>query len=129
MRIPLVVVSEGAFKEAPSLRRPLNDALKEIQGGLTSTPTQTYQTPPFQVVVSSNTPGNAPWPLRISQVPGAVFGVLLLRAENLSNPGVVPTAAQSVTQWDADGSTVRVGFVSGLTLNNTYNLSFGLLYV
>lgn len=128
MTAPLVVVSEGAFKEAPSLRRPLNDALKEIQDSIVDAPVQIYRVAPMDVDVTSNTPGAGPWPLQLHQVPGAIFGVLVLRAENLTTVTQIPTTAVSVTQWASDGDTVTVGYVTGLTTNETYRLTFGLLY-
>lgn len=124
----LVVISESAFKECPGLRRPLNDALKEIQGNILSEPVQIYQVEPFDVEVTSNTPGLGPWPLLVSQVPASVFGVLVLRADNLTVSGQVPTSAISVTQWDSDSDSVRVGFITGLTLNDTYRITLGFLY-
>jgi hypothetical protein len=85
--------------------------------------------PAVDVVVVSNTPGNSPWPLRLSQVAGSPIGVIICRIENLTTPGStgVPTSAVAITSQRVEGGTVFVDFISGLTIGQTYRIVFGEL--
>lgn len=84
--------------------------------------------PPVDVVVSSNTPGTLPWPLRLAQVAGAPVGATLFRVENLTTAGApgVGTAAVSITSQHVEAGTVFIDFISGLTLGSRYRFVFGV---
>lgn len=119
------------FEGAEKLQGPLNDALVAIQDQLSLAVDGVVKLrvlPPVDVTVASNTPGTAPWPLRLTQIAGAPLGIALLRIENLSTPDSsgVPTTAVSVTSSRVEAQTVLVDFVSGLTLNSRYRMVFGV---
>lgn len=124
-------IRQQHFAKCPELQTPLNDALVAIQDQLaaaTEGVVRLYPLPPVEVVVTSNTPGAGPWPLRLSQVAGSPLGVALLRVENLTTAGTagVGTVAVSITSQHVDAGTVFVDFVSGLTLNSRYRMVFGV---
>lgn len=119
------------FKECPELQTPLNNALVVIQDQVaeaTDGVVKLRVLPPTEVVVSSNTPGAGPWPLRLSQVAGAPLGAVLIRIENLTTAGTagVGTGAVSITSQRVEAGTVFIDFVSGLTLNSRYRMVFGV---
>lgn len=124
-------IRQTHFKGCEDLQSPLNEALVRLQDQVaTATAKATLmELVTAEVLVSSNTPGTAPWPLRIAQVVGAPRGVLLLSVQNLTSPGVtgVGTAAVSITSQSSDGISMFVDFISGLTLNSRYRLVFGVL--
>lgn len=130
MTAPLVVISEGAFVEAPTLRRPLNDGLREIQSNINALNSKLglETLGPIDLVVASNTPGTAPWPLQLSFSTPNVVGVFLVSVQNLTSPTSIPTSPISLTQWSAEGGTIFVGFIAGLTLSSEYRLTFGVYY-
>lgn len=118
------------FKNAPELKEPLNDALISIQDQLSQAVDGVLRLrllPPVDLRVDSNTPGTAPWPLRLAQVSSAPVGIALLRVERLDSTGStgVPTTPVSVTSFRVEAQTLLVDFVSGLTLNGRYRLVFG----
>jgi len=132
MRLQRFRIGSQAYAECPSLEEPLSDALSGLQrtiAGLTEGLVRMKVLEPLVVDVKSNTPGNAPWPLRLCQVVSAPLGVLLLRVENLTTQGFagVPTSAVSITSQRYEGETLFVDFVSGLTLSSRYRLRFGVL--
>lgn len=121
------------FWQAPHLEKPLNEALDALDGRLRFLDREAgfEVVGPFDFEVTSNTPTAAPWPMRLAKVVGAPVGLVLVRAENMTTPGVggVSTALGiSAPQWFVENGTIYVRFVSGLTLNATYRLTFGVLY-
>lgn len=119
------------FAKCPDLQTPLNDALIAIQDQVSAAVNgvvQLFPLAPVEVLVSSNTPGTEPWPLRLAQVAGSPLGVALLRVENLTTAGAagVGTAAVAITSSHVDAGVVTVDFVSGLTLNSRYRMVFGV---
>ena len=125
-------ISPDKFKDCPDLEQALMHVLLSMQTDLVRAVTglsRMHVLPALDVVVSSNTPGTSPWPLRLSQVAGSPVGVLICRIENLSTPGSsgVPTAAVAITSQRVEGGTVFVDFVSGLTVGQTYRIVFGEL--
>jgi hypothetical protein len=132
MSAPRFQIRSENFEGAPKLREPLNAALSALQlqsaaagAGLV----RLCVLEPVDILVVSNTPGNAPWPLRLTQVARAPLGVLLLRLENLTTQGAagVPTSAVAITSQRTEAQTVFVDFISGLTLNSRYRLRLGIL--
>lgn len=126
-------IAKKFFKGADALEDPLNRSLggfagriAELEGAVRIDATQ-----PLDVIIASNTPGTAPWPLRIAQQRGTPVGVIVVRADNLTTPGTggVSTTAIAAPQWYCENNTVLVQFVSGLTLSAKYRLAFGVLYV
>jgi hypothetical protein len=123
-------IRKDKFKDCPDLQEPLNQALVNIQDDLAAAVdglVKLLVLPAVDLVVSSNTPGTSPWPLRLGPVAGSVMGIALLRVENLTTSGSngVPTSAVSVTSMHVEGGQILVDFVSGLTLNARYRLRFG----
>jgi hypothetical protein len=119
------------YKEAPSLQGPLNDLLQEHGDQLELLRAQVQVSVLASPVVNigpASTPSTQPWPIRLGQVPGSVVGVSLVNAENLTTPGVagVSTSAIALNGWSADGGTVLVRFVTGLTLLSKYRLTFAV---
>lgn len=102
----------------------LQDQISEANDGVV----QLYTLPPTDVVVSSNTPGTLPWPLRLTQVAGAPLGACIIRVENLTTPGAagVGTTAVAITSQHVEAGTVFIDFISGLTLNSRYRFVFGV---
>lgn len=120
-----------AFREARSLQGPLVDLLFRLQDDLVSATNGVVRLrvlKPLVVDVASNTPGNAPWPLRLAQVARSPLGATLLSVENLTTQGAagVSTTAVSITSQRVEAETVFVDFVSGLALNSRYRLRFGV---
>jgi len=119
------------FAKCPELQTPLNSALVYLQDHVaeaTAGVVQMRVLPPLELVVSGNTPGAAPWPIRLSQAVGAPLGVVLIRTENLttSGPAGVGTGAVSITGQHVEAGTVFVDFISGLTLGSRYRMVFGI---
>lgn len=126
-----LTIRPEAFKEAPSLQGALVDVLFRMQddlGAAVDGLVRLRVLEPLVLVVASNTPGTAPWPIRLAHVARAPLGVTLLRLENLTTQGAagVPTSAVSITSQRVEGDTVFVDFVSGLTLSSRYRLRFGV---
>jgi hypothetical protein len=122
---------DAVFKEPTMLRAAINRALAELQdlvSDATVGVTQLRVLAPVEVVISSNTPGTLPWPLRLSQAAGSPAGIALMAIQNLTTAGSagIPTTAVSVTSWHVEAGTVFADFVSGLTLNSRYRLTFGV---
>ena len=122
---------DTAFAEAPSLRAPLNSALAKLQDHVSDATVGVVQLrvlPQVDIVVFNNTPGNQPWPLRLSQVAGSPLGVTLMGVENLTTAGTagIPTTAVSIVSWHVEGGAVFVDFITGLTLNSRYRFRFGV---
>ena len=113
--------SLGAVNEALAY---LQDQVSEAVDGVV----QLIPLRPVDVVVTSNTPGNLPWPLQLSQVAGAPLGATLMRVENLTTSGSagVGTTAVSITSQHVEAGTVFIDFISGLTLNSRYRFVFGV---
>lgn len=119
------------FADCPDLQVPLNSALIQLQDLISDATNGVVVLrilPPTEVVVSSNTPGTLPWPLRLSQVAGAPKGATLVRIENLTTAGSagVPTSAVSITSQHVEAGAVLIDFISGLTLNSRYRMVFGV---
>lgn len=132
MKLQRLRIGSQAYRECPSLEEPLSDALAGLQGtiaDLTDGLVRMRLLQPLVVDVKSNTPGSDPWPIRLVQIVSAPVEVRLLNAENLTTQGAagVPTSGVGVTAWRCEGQTLFVDFVSGLTLNSRYRLSFGVL--
>lgn len=124
-------IRSDAFAKCPELRTPLNDALIQVQDVISQVVdglVRLVVLPPADILVTSNTPGTAPWPLRLAQVVGSPLGVTILRVENLTTAGStgVPTTAVTITSQRVDGQTVFVDFISGLTLSSRYRIVFGV---
>jgi len=118
------------FVGCEGLQSPLNNALVILQDLVADATAKATQIAVVDVdlLVTSNTPGTDPWPLRIAQAVGSTLGVVLLQVQNLTSPGVtgVGTAAVSITSQRSDGGTLFVDFISGLTLNSRYRIRFGV---
>jgi hypothetical protein len=132
MSAPRFQIRSENFEGAPKLQEPLNAALSALQlqsatAGEGLVKLRVLE--PVDILVVSNTPGNAPWPLRLAQVARAPLGVLLLRVENLTTQGAagVPTSAVAITSQRTEAQTVFVDFIAGLTLNSRYRLRLGIL--
>jgi hypothetical protein len=109
----------------------LNEALIYLQdqvSGAVDGVVQLRPLPAVDLVISSNTPGTLPWPLRLSQVAGAPLGATLMRVENLTTPGAagVGTTAVAITSQHVEAGAVLVDFISGLTLGARYRFVFGV---
>lgn len=120
-----------AFREAPSLQGALVDLLFRLQDDIveaTDGLVRLRVLEPLVVEVKSNTPGNAPWPLRLAQVARSPLGATLLTWENLTTQGAagVSTTAVAITGQRVEAETVFVDFVSGLALSSRYRLRFGV---
>lgn len=124
-------IRSSSFEGCEALQLPLNEALVQLQDLVATATAKATQMElvTADLLVTSNTPGAGPWPLRIAKVTGAPRGVLLLSVQNLTSPGVtgVGTSAVTITSQSNDGSTVFVDFISGLTLNSRYRLLFGVI--
>ena len=119
------------FHKCPELQEPLNQALINIQNDVSAAVqgvVRLQAIPPVDVVVSSNSPGELPWPLRLANATGAPLGAALIRIENLTTAGVagVGVAPVSITSQHIEGRTVLIDFISGLTLGNRYRVVFGV---
>ena len=125
-------IQPDKFENCPGLEQPLMSVLLSIQDDIALSQqgvVKLRRLNPVDVYVSSNTPGTDPWPLRLTQVAGAPLGILLIRCENLTTPGSngVPISAVSITSQRAEGGTLFVDFISGLTVGQKYRLVFGVL--
>lgn len=132
MKLQRIRIGSQAYRECPSLEEPLSDALAGLQStmaDLTDGLVRMRLFEPRVVNVKSNTPGSDPWPIRLGQIVSAPKEVRVLNTENLTTQGAsgVPTSGVGVTAWRCEGQTLFVDFVSGLTLNSTYRLWFGVL--
>lgn len=119
------------FKSCPELQDALNQALADVQDDIAvrlDGVVQLHLLPAMDYVISSNSPGTPPWPIRLAQVAGAPIGASLIRLENLTTPGStgVPTTSVSITSQHVEAGTVFVDFISGLTLNSSYRMVFGV---
>lgn len=133
MPVPASIAARE-FSSLERLEKPLNDTLL----GLALRLAVLEELPrvdvigPYDVVIDSNTPTAAPWPLRLSVPSGrAPVGVFLLKSDNLTTPdvgGISTAIGQAACQWNYDGSTLLISFVSGLTLTSRYRLTFGVIY-
>lgn len=126
-------ISKKFFKKPETIEEPLNRSLGDLDArvSLIEESARIEVTEPLDVIIGSNTPGNAPWPLRIGQQRGQPVGVVVVRADNLTTAGTagVSTTAIAAPQWYCENGSVLVHFVSGLTLSSKYRLVFGVLYV
>jgi hypothetical protein len=131
MKLARFRIGSQAYRECPSLEEPLSDALNGLQrtiSTLTEGLVRMRVLAPLVVDVASNTPGTAPWPLRLAQVASSPVGVVILGAENLTTSGAagVPTSAVSITSQRYEGETLFIDFISGLTLSSRYRFRFGV---
>jgi len=126
-------IARKFFRQPETIEEPLNRSLGDFDGRILALESSARidVTQPLDVIIASNTPGNAPWPLRIGQQRGQPAGVIVLRADNLTTAGTagVSTTAIAAPQWYCENGAVLVHFVSGLTLSAQYRLVFGVLYV
>ena len=132
MRIDRVEINASNFKDCPDLRQPLNDALYQLQLQASQAGDGVVRLRLFpravDVHISGVTPGAAPWPLKLAQLAGSPLGAVILRVQNLTDPGPsgIPTDAVAITSQRVDGGAVIVEFISGLTVDNTYRFQFGI---
>jgi len=124
-------ISPDKFKDCPDLEQPLMHVVLSMQqdiARLAGDITRMHVTMPMDLVVTANTPGSAPWPLRLSQVTASPIGATIMRIENITTPGAsgVPTSAVAITAQRVESNTVFIDFIAGLTVGQKYRLVFGV---
>lgn len=124
-------ISPDKFKDCPDLEQSLMHIVLSIQqdiARLTNDVTRIHATNPLDLVVTANTPGSAPWPLRLPQVAASPIGAVIMRIENITTQGAsgVPTSAVAITAQRVEANTVFIDFIAGLTIGQKYRLVFGV---
>lgn len=128
-----VIVQQDASRSLESMLSGVNAALVRLQADFekfrTETKYKVTMLEPWEGVTAAALPG-APWPLRLSGIPGGVRGCFLARAESMavSDNGGATTSPVSLQAWSVDGGTLLIHYVTNLVAGNRYRLTFGVIH-